>query len=544
MQWRPLDTELRTTTPRMSAPRQFPPATARRAAAGIALLCIAFGAVAGVGITRSQPVSSDEAIILSISATLSAQGELGAPVFAGIHNAEHHYFLSLPGIHLLHWPVFKLFGAGMVQARAVSVAVAVAGAAVAGLAAWRAGGPLTSLLAVGLLLFWRSGMIDSGYGLTWLSAARSARYDVAAATLILVSVLLLDRWLRRANLWSSLALGLATGAAMLLHFTAWVLPFTVLAAWAANRHRPAVQWLAAASVASLLVFVPYGAFVARHAPDATAQFTLVHGPRARAAAGGVLQLLSNAIAEPHRYTGQATTRGLGPLLVPAALIGALVWLTQERRYWKAWAAIFWFLVTDLLFLALLEPAKAALYELPLFAPLCIVVAAMVTRPQRRRGRLLRIAVLALPLLLLLEGEVVLVHELGAERQVLPYAVVAQQIEQAVGADGIVTGPFRWWPGLQQRSFVPFPALVLRWREAEQSHAAPAFWTVLRQAGVRYVIRTPELNAELARAPAAVRDFMVPRLQACGVVVGGFAGPAYGPLTIIQLDAECMGAADH
>jgi membrane protein DedA with SNARE-associated domain len=66
-------------------------------------------------------LTDDEAWVMSASYKLAHEGVFGTDMFRDFYGADRHYFFNMPGYHFAVALSFKLFGAGVVQARLVGV---------------------------------------------------------------------------------------------------------------------------------------------------------------------------------------------------------------------------------------------------------------------------------------------------------------------------------------------------------------------------------------------------------------------------------------
>jgi len=110
-------------------------------------------AVTAANLANYRPISGDDIWILSASHKLATQGVFGSELYAGFFNADRHYFISLPGVHILQAVALHLPGNDLVNARWVSV---VSGAVLLWAAtalAWRWYGLAAGLVTSLLLLF-------------------------------------------------------------------------------------------------------------------------------------------------------------------------------------------------------------------------------------------------------------------------------------------------------------------------------------------------------------------------------------------------------
>src|SRR5262249_54412144 len=72
-------------------------------------------------VDRFPAVSQDEPWIASSGYNLATTGMLGTNLFAGFHGMERHHFVQMPVYPLLEAVLFRVFGLGVVQMRALSI---------------------------------------------------------------------------------------------------------------------------------------------------------------------------------------------------------------------------------------------------------------------------------------------------------------------------------------------------------------------------------------------------------------------------------------
>ena len=210
-------------------------------------------------------LTDDEAWVMSASYKLATEGVFGSDMFQGFYGAESHYFFNMPGHHFVVAAVFKVLGAGVVQARLAGVVYGLATLALTYLLARRLYGAGAAVLALGLMLFLRLNMgFDTGLPLQELSA--SIRYDLAPVPFMLGGTLLL---LGGATLRRAAAAGALFGIATLLQFYgAFMIPVAV--AFLALEALPARERARLSGVlvaAAAVVCLPYGAYALAHPDD-------------------------------------------------------------------------------------------------------------------------------------------------------------------------------------------------------------------------------------------------------------------------------------
>ena len=201
----------------------------RRLIEGLALAAIvAFYLITTLPNIGNNPIAGgDEGWIISGSAKLAEQGTFGTDLFAGFFSAESRYYFNLPLHHLMLAGVFKVFGAGMTQARLVSAAFGLAALALTYVLGRRFGGSLAGLGAAALLVLLRLNLTPFT-GLTLTDLGATVRYDLIALPFALAAALVL---LRREALSArdAGAAGLLLGLGCLTQFidSLFVLPFAL-----------------------------------------------------------------------------------------------------------------------------------------------------------------------------------------------------------------------------------------------------------------------------------------------------------------------------
>jgi hypothetical protein len=500
---------------------------------------IGFGIASVSGVGSRQPVTGDEAIILSVSETLARESRLGAPIFAGVGNAERHYFASLPLIHVLHWPVLRVFGAGMRQARVVSVLLVLAGVTVLSVQVWRGGNDVAALTLVVALLLWRSDLIGVGWGLPLHSVARSARYDGAQVAWLALSVAGLRWWLIRPTRWRGLLLGGIAGASVLTHFLGVIAPATILLSWIfAGGDRPGWRRSAWVVLGFFVVLAPYAAFLLVNRADAAAQFAAIHAARADAAIGGAAAL-RNLLGEPDRYAHLLRTPSPGTLITLLCMPVVAWWI---RRNWSGrdslWARVAAAnLVAALGLLLLFEPTKAPLYALPLIVPVSLVLAHAAGNAYAGGGlqrRLLGVILLAV----CMEGAAAVALDWRAGRATRTYNDISSAIADATRNGGPAVGATRWWWSQRERGYVPFVTLRYRARLEAPGGSESGLGRVWATAGIGYVLRTPEFDADVERSGIGDAELVARVLRECGRSVLRFDDSTWGPVEVFALSRPC------
>jgi 4-amino-4-deoxy-L-arabinose transferase-like glycosyltransferase len=525
---------------RSAAPHSGPaPRDPQRAARPIiVVLGILFVLIAAVDLAGVRPLTGDEAIILLVSEHLAEHGELGSPLHRGYHGAGEHYFLNLPLAHVLHAAVFRVAGAGIAQARAVSVAGALLLFASTTLLAWRRAGPRAAIISALLLVLWRSGLAGLVPGIPLIGSARTARYDVLAAGFAWLALLLFDAQVRRPRARTAIATGVAAAAACLTQFHGAFVAPALVAGWILWHPRDGTRGRhgALAATAAVALLLPYALHFAAHASDAIAQLRGVHGARMDAAPS----ILWNLVAEPRRWLSALSWRRPGSLLLVAGIIPVLVVLAVQARRGAGVGVGLLLLATAAFWLplALLDQTKAPLYALPLLPAICVAFAIVLDHMLGARdawGSMLRGFALVLMLGVSIEGAAAIVRDLKRMPGVTPYADIVTAIDSAIPQDAGVTGAARFAWGLRAHPYAELRALSLSTRTQPLRDALGAH-------GVRYVLVDADVRAALERPDfygAAFVNAWNDLIERCTTLVGELDDATWQRIEIRAILTGCM-----
>jgi 4-amino-4-deoxy-L-arabinose transferase-like glycosyltransferase len=435
----------------------------------------------------NHPVPTDDEIwVMSAAYKLATEGVFGSDMFAGFFNADGHYYFNMPGHHFTVAAAFKLFGAGIAQARLVGVIYGVATLLLSYLLARRIYGVLPALLTLALLLFLRLNMgFDTGLPLQEL--ATNMRYDLAPVPFILGGVLLL---LGRPGLWRAVAAGTLFGIAVLMQFyAAFILPIAALFLWLeAPPLRQRLQLIGGLATAAAVVGLPYGVYILSNYDDFKGQAGTIDR---RADFHLPSFYTDNLTREPDRFLRplafKEVPRGADHELVdpqflslqetltrrPSAKLAVLAGLPLALGYF-GWRALKENSRPDRLLLlclgglvaqyVLFESAKFYIYWIPVMPFLCIGIAAASVWLLRRAlsdglagwtRTLVRAAGVATGMALLIvfaEGSVARVGGVRAAPDATEYSRLAAAIQEHVPAGSRVVGSTSMWWGLRDTEF--------------------------------------------------------------------------------------------
>src|SRR5215467_5197894 len=132
-------------------------------------------------VDRFPAVSQDEPWIASSGYKLATAGTVGSDLFAGFHGMERHHFVQMPVYALLESVVFRVFGLGVVQMRALSIVFGLVLLGVVYVVGREVGGERLGALAVALMVVQRLTAATEvrPIGILLLDSARLNRYDIA-----------------------------------------------------------------------------------------------------------------------------------------------------------------------------------------------------------------------------------------------------------------------------------------------------------------------------------------------------------------------------
>jgi hypothetical protein len=173
--------------------------------------------------------------------------------------------------------------------------------------------------------------------------------------------------------------------------------------------------------------------------------------------------------------------------------------------------------------------------------LCLILALQLGAWLARERGVARVLVASVLLLVAAEGVTAVAREALAMRARTRYADLSRQIEAAIVPSGAASGATRWWWSQRHRPFTPFITILYRARTQQDATLETAFRNSWNNAQVHSLIRTPELDADVARAGPEVAGFLSRVLQACGTKVLSVSEATYGPIDVFQLAVPCAEA---
>jgi hypothetical protein len=487
--------------------------------------------------------------LIEVGYTLANSGVLGSPMYAGFYDADDHHLWTLPVQHVLDAAAFKVIGAGIAQARWVSLTAGIVTLWVVGWLALRWYGLAAALLAEVLLVFWRSDLTVGPSGLPLLDVARVARYDVLAVAFawLAIAALELSRWRRdgRALLWTS---GFSAGlAALAQFFGVFALPVVLLGSLLTNRGKTSrLAWpLAGAAIA----VAPWLAFVAWHQADLQGQMS-VYGQR-----GDFLRpafYAQNLVTESTRYAqviaqrmpadvvGTASLAFQVSVWLFVALLPAVAWLVWRslREPASGDSLLLLSLASGGVLLLVLDQTKTPLYAIVLVPGICLLIAAAWTRllrwswRSRGVGLIASLATTALLVAIVSDGLRAYSVDRFEAGLVTPYAEMGRQIDTALPADASVLGPERWWWALRAHPYISLRSLWFQWLSHD---GATPFAELAEAHRPRAIVVNNNVRDDIHSFPAALQDQFWSFVSHCTRQVSSIDDPTYFDVQVYVVD---------
>jgi len=489
----------------------------------------AFAALAAYNLANYRPVTNDEVELIAVAYKLATRGVLGSDLYAGFYGADEHFFITLPVQHVLEAASFWLFGAGIAQARGVSVAAGVVIVCIVGWLAYRWYGLAAALLCELLLVAWPANLTAASNGLPLLGVARVARYDVLAVAFMWLALALLDVALRGQRVGATVLVGIASGLATLSQFLGvFVVPVIALN-WALAR--APVRGLLWVALGFAVVVAPWLLYGAVHASDVAGQLTVYAG-RGEFLRPGFY--VDNITQELGRYEHLVGDRAPSVLLLTLGLWPALIYVAwRSREVGAIGDRIVW---TSLLVFAglllLLDHGKSSVYAIALWPSICLALSRAITGSVawvRATNPLFSMRLLASALAVLLvlrvavDGVTAYRLTLAQADAVSPYMVVGQQLDHAVDADARVLGPERWWWALRDRPYLSLRNVWWQWAGG----AEPAFTP-------DDVIVNDNVRADVLLFPESVQERFWEFLRTCTRRVADLDDPNYFGIEVYRV----------
>jgi hypothetical protein len=527
-------------------------------------LTLGFGRMAAYNLGNYRPVTNDEGELISVAYKLATQGVMGSDLFAGFFGADQHFFFVLPVQHVLEAVTFRVFGAGIAQARWVSLVAGVSIVWLVGWLAWRWYGLATAIVCELLLVAWPSDFTAAAYGLPLFGVARTARYDVLAVAFAWLALALVDVGLRRPRALSAFAVGICCGLAALTTFLGtFVLPLVVLSwrwahAWPSTGRGPRVPrhgsvpgsrskasndrtlyWIIGGAA---LVPLLWAVQLLRFPADLAGQLA-VYGGR-----GDFLRpdfYLANILSEPTRFQAlqpdSANSLVGGWLLIgiwPA--VAYLAW--RSRRPAATGDRI---LLSSLLtfegLLLLLDQTKTPLYAIILFPSVCMALAAGLTAALQtawRHGWVPRASSVALAAALAFSigSDAVSDYQLTFDQSAAAgrYLDVGGEIERSLRPGARVLGPERWWWALHDHPYLSLRNLWFQWTASAATGRTPEFVDLVTWSRADTVIVNDNVRGDVLDFPGTLQQQFWTFIDTCTLRVADLNDPTYLDLEVYEI----------
>lgn len=406
------------------------------------------------------PVGEDESWIAAAPYKLATEGVLGSDLFTGYYGMERHHFEQMPLFPLMQAGLFRLFGVGVVQMRALPVACGLLLLIVVFAVGRQLGGDRVGALAVVLMITLRVTDAADSTGILLLDRARINRYDIAVPVFALLSVLAFNRAERAPRGWWYALTGFFTGLAGLSHLYGvfWLPVFagllTVRRRWRVLHARD--LWLMLAGFAVPWAF--WVGYIATGWSDYVGQMRLDAGrfnlldPRF---------YLDNILHGNGPISFDWFLRSIGALsptqvgtwtMVIGTPAAVAVALSQTRdassRVVRAFAIAS---IVQLVMFVVLLRVKTLNYMIalwPLAALLLAWLGIWLWDRDRARG-LMRLALVTLLGLLIVDGGIHVIRAQRRARQVTPYDFYESEVARCIPPGSLVLGLQRYWLGLRQ-----------------------------------------------------------------------------------------------
>jgi 4-amino-4-deoxy-L-arabinose transferase-like glycosyltransferase len=517
---------------------------------------VLLGLVAGAYLLAELPyldryplLNYDEGEEMAPAYKLATQGIFGSDLMSGFYRAEAHLYYMMPLYMLFMGAVYRVLGAGIWQARLLSVSSGLA----AVLLTFALGRTLhnwpVGLLAAAVLCSLQLSLFMAGSGVPFLDIARVVRYDIMVPVWGLMASLCFIWAHERGRSWAYLSCGVCIGLAALSNaYGVLFLPVLGLCLlWAdglgALRSRPLYLLL----LGCLLAGVPWALYIARDPAGFVGQMT-IQSSRNRFDFFNPAFYWHNLLDERHRYASWVGAHFSRPVLWPRAGIWVLavavpagLLLLARRLRERRLADVFTFISFPVLALLLAATTNLKIYGyLALVMPFLalqigygLVGLWRVLAPTHLAPRAAMLVWLGLALI---EGQVAVVRNLEAARAAIPYAELMRPIAALLAPRARVLATHAYWLGLQPaevRSLdLPFYFSNPAYDDEHLSLAG-----AMAQLSPNYILADSIVGATI-QLPAAMDD---PSLQAdfwkymaehCSVALA-LPQTQYGPLTLYQ-----------
>jgi 4-amino-4-deoxy-L-arabinose transferase-like glycosyltransferase len=404
------------------------------------------------------PVGEDEPWIAAAPYKLATQGVLGSDLFAGYYGMERHHYEQMPIFPLLQAAIFRLFGVGVVQMRALPVVCGFMLLLMVFAVGRQAGGDRVGALALILMLILRVAAGGDSTGILLLDRARINRYDIAVPVFGFLALWAFNRAERDRNLrWYALT-GLFTGLSSLSHlYGLFWLPVFVGVLIARHGRRLLRQRTLGLLLAGFACpWVPWVVYVATGWSDYLGQMRMVaarfdlfnptfyidnvlHGDGPISLDWSVRTVRAVSLIRVGTWTML--------LAVPAAF-ATMVWDARRQPRGALSSLALASLAQTVMFVALLK-VKTVSYMIALWPLGALLLAWYGIWLWDRRLLAVRLALLTLASLILVEGTTRVADARSNARQTTPYDWYEAEVAGCIPPGSLVLGLQHYWLGLRQ-----------------------------------------------------------------------------------------------
>ena len=416
----------------------------RTHSAAVALLSVlAYLAVTMPRLGVFPPVGEDEPWIAAAPYKLATQGVLGSDLFAGYYGMERHHYAHMPIYPLAQAGIFKAFGVGVVQMRALPVACGLLLLAVVFLVGRQAGGDRVGALAVALMVTLRVSAGGAATGILLLDRARINRYDIAVPVFGLAALWAFNRAERAGGAtWYALT-GVFAALASLSHlYGAFWLP--LFAGLMISRHGRDVfrrKTIGPLVVGFVCPWLPWLAFVASGWSDYLGQMRLVSAR---------FDVFNPSFWSVNTLRTLPFARvGIWTVLVgcPAACATMLL-LARHRGRGAGYSLAVAALAQTVMFVALLK-VKTVSYMIALWHLWAVLLAWFGVWLWDRRRPIVRVALLGLLAAIAVEAVTRVAYANNNAKQTDDYEWFESELAGCIPPGALVLGLQHYWLGLRQ-----------------------------------------------------------------------------------------------
>jgi len=426
-----------------------------RVVLGVAVVLYLCGTLACLD--RFPAVSQDEPWIASSGYKLATAGALGSDLFSGYHGMDRHHFVQMPVYPVLQAALFRMFGLGVVQMRALSVVFGLALLLVTYGIGREIGGERLGVVAAALTVVQplTAPTAVRPIGILLLDSARLNRYDIAVPVFGLAALWVVLRKAPGRRSTSYLLAGCLAGLSGLSHLYGafWLPTLIAFVALSGGLTRSTFRAAGLLIAGFALVWLPWAIWVGLNWSDYVAQMRTV---------GSRFAVFSPAFYHMNVISGDGpmsigwlaqTLRGL-----PARRVGAwtlaiaapiITWLLARRGHARRageLALLTASAIQCLLFVTLLE-VKSINYMIALWPLGALMQAWLAVWLWDRRRAALRGLIVAVAAAVVIEGGVRMFAAARDARHTTSYDGFERQVAGCIPTGALVLGFQHYWLGL-------------------------------------------------------------------------------------------------